>query len=226
MEGGGRSHHRGRQRRGELYPRCRRHARDAALEKGVVPGPWSLGSDTLRARRIRGGCGSSRRSRPGWARPLQHQGRLSRSGLRLLDVFIVATSARLTPEYGRLCVGERSLSSRHFRSQGRVGVGIGAPVPGALGVVLCRARRIQVTAVALCRARGGQLKALPRGWRELAPRRPRARCRLFSESSLQTGESTRSVSVPWRYPLVLSLVSSPEPASGGPPRLESSCPSG
>ena len=45
------------------YPWYRRHARDAAHEKGVVPGSWSLGSDTLRVRRRRGGRGSSRCSR-------------------------------------------------------------------------------------------------------------------------------------------------------------------
>ena len=50
---------------------------------------------------------------------------------------------------------------------------MGAPVPGALGVALCRARRGQVAAVVPCRARGGQLVVLPRGWRELASRRPR-----------------------------------------------------
>ena len=31
---------------------------------------------------------------------------------------------------------------------------MGAPVPGALGVALCRARRVQVAAVVPCRARG------------------------------------------------------------------------
>ena len=44
-----------------------------------------------------------------------------------------------------------------------------------LGVALCRAWRALVVAVVPCRARGGQLVALPRGWRELASRRPRVR---------------------------------------------------
>ena len=58
------------------------------------------------------------------------------------------------------------------------GAGMGAPVPGALGVALCLARRAQVAAVVPCRARGGQLVALLRGWLELASRRPRVRWRL------------------------------------------------
>ena len=54
-------------------------------------------------------------------------------------------------------------------------------------------------------------------WRRDAPERGGGR----STSSLRAGELTRSVGVPWRRPLVVSLVSSPEPSSGGPPRLES-----
>ena len=36
--------------------------RDAALNKGGVPGSWSLGCDTLQARQRRGGSGSSCRT--------------------------------------------------------------------------------------------------------------------------------------------------------------------
>ena len=71
-------------------------------------------------------------------------------------------------------VHERPLGPRRRVCQIQGG-GMGAPVPGALGVALCRARRAQVAAVVPCRARGGQLVALPRGWRELASRRPRVR---------------------------------------------------
>ena len=54
-----------------------------------------------------------------------------------------------------------------------------AQLPGALREALCRERRFQVAAVVLCRARGGQLVALPQGWRDLASRRPRARSGFF-----------------------------------------------
>ena len=52
---------------------------------------------------------------------------------------------------------------------------MGVLVFEALRKALCRARRGQVSAVVLCRVRGGQLVALPRGWRYLAYRCPRAR---------------------------------------------------
>ena len=52
---------------------------------------------------------------------------------------------------------------------------MGTLVPGALGVALSRAQRAQKAEVVPCRAWGGQLVAFPRGWRELASRRPRVR---------------------------------------------------
>ena len=43
-------------------------------------------------------------------------GRLPRSVLRQLDVLLMALSAYLTPEYGRMCDFVRSLGPRHLRS--------------------------------------------------------------------------------------------------------------
>ena len=83
-------------------------------------------------------------------RPLRYQGRLPRSGLRLLDIFVKPTSAC----YRLVGVVERPLGPRRRVCQVQGG-GMGAPVPGALGVALCRARRAQVAAVVPCRARGG-----------------------------------------------------------------------
>ena len=110
-------------------------------------------------------------------RPLHYQGCLPRSGLHLLDIFVNPTSACFTPENRLVGVVERPMDSRRCICQVR-GAGVGTPVRGALGVALCRAWRAQVSAVVPCRARGGQLVALPRGWRELASKRPRVRWRL------------------------------------------------
>ena len=44
---------------------------------------------------------------------------------------------------------------------------------------------------------------------------------LSRVSSSSTGESTRSVGVPWEWPFVLVSLSSPGLSSEGPPRLES-----
>ena len=135
--------------------------------------------------------------------PLRFQGRPPRSGLRLIDIFVKPTSAchRLVGVFehllGTLC--------RVCQVQGG---GRGAPVPGALEVVPCRAR-------------GGQLVPLPRGWRELASRRPRVRWGWSVFFSARTGESTIVVGESgWRYGAP-SSVSSPESASGGSSRLES-----
>ena len=51
---------------------------------------------------------------------------------------------------------------------------MGALVSEALMEALCRARRVQVSAVVLRRLRGGQLVVLLRGWRYLASICPRA----------------------------------------------------
>ena len=101
-------------------------------------------------------------------RPFCHHGRLPHSVLGLLDILVIPTSACFTPEY-RL-PGVLQMPNRRG--------GQGTPVPGTLGVALGRARRAQVAAVVLCRARAGQLVALLRGWRELASRCPRPRWRL------------------------------------------------
>ena len=112
-------------------------------------------------------------------RLLYYQGRVSRSVLRPLDVLLMALSACFMPECGHLCGFERSLGPRHLRRQGRVGICMGDLLPGALGVSLCRTRRAQGAAMVLCRAQEGQLVALNRGWRKLAPRRLFVSVRLF-----------------------------------------------
>ena len=109
----------------------------------------------MRARRRRRGRGSSHHSRrnllsEGLVRPLGHHGRLPLSVLCPLDVLIIQTLARYTPKRRLLGVLQRPLGPLRLECQVR-GADTGAPVPGALGV-------------ALCRARGGQLVALPRGW--------------------------------------------------------------
>ena len=110
------------------------------------------------------------------ARPLYRAGRISSSGPRLFEGFILAasafvivTSAFLTPVEGRACIVECSLSPSKFRL-GVWGADMDALVSGGLREALCRARRIQVAAVVLCRVRGDLLVALPRGWRDLASR--------------------------------------------------------
>ena len=103
-------------------------------------------------------------------RSIRYQRRLPCCGLCLLDIFVKPTSAC----YRLVCVVKRPLGPRRRVYQVQGG-GMGASISGALGVALCRARRAQVAAVVPCRARGGQLVALPRGWRELASRRPRVR---------------------------------------------------
>ena len=113
----------------------------------------------------------------GLARPLCHHGRLPRSVLGLLDILVIPTSARFTLEYRLSGVLQRPLGLLGLGRQVRA-ANMDDPVPRTLGVALCQSRIANVAAVVLCRARGGQLVGLPRGWRELAPRPPRAWWRL------------------------------------------------
>ena len=151
-------------------------------------------------------------------RPLRYQGRLPCSGLRLLDIFVKPTLAC----YRLVGIVERPLGPRRRVCQIQGG-GMGAPVPGALGVALCRARRAQVAAVVPCRARGGAAGGAPPGLARAGVETPETESgRGWSVFfSARTSESTRLVGGNgWRY-VAPSSVSSPEPASGGSPRLES-----
>ena len=148
--------------------------------------------------------------------PSRYQRRLPRSGLRLLDIFVKPTAAC----YRLVGVVERPLGPRRRVCQVQRG-GMGAPVPGALGVALCRARRGQVAAVVPCRARGGswwRSHGAGESWRRDAPESGGGWSVFISA---RTGESTLLIGRSgWRYGAP-SSVSSPEPASGGSPRLES-----
>ena len=62
---------------------------------------------------------------------------------------------------------------------------MGSQVPGALGMAFCSARRAQVATVVPCREREGQLVSLPRGFRELASRRPPSPVKVGSSCSLR-----------------------------------------
>ena len=100
-------------------------------------------------------------------RPIYCAGRLSSSGPRLVEGFVLAASAFitvasafLTPVQRRVCIVECSLGPSKFRLGVR-GADMGALVSRVLREALCRARRVQVTAVVLCRVRGDQLVALP-----------------------------------------------------------------
>ena len=132
--------------------------------------------------RKRGGRGSSRRSRRSWLdegllRCVYYQGSLPRSGLHLLIIIVQRTSACFTPGNSLVAVVWLALGPRRRICQVQR-AGMGAPVPGPLGLALPRARRAQVAAVVSCRAPGGQLRDFLRGWRELAWRRPRVGWRL------------------------------------------------
>ena len=117
--------------------------------------------------------------------PLYRAGRLASSGPRLVEglilaasTFVIVTSAYLKPMQGRVGFVECSLGLRNFRLWAG-GAGMGVLVSEALREALCRGRRGQVSAVALSRVRGGQLVTLPRSWRYLASRCPRARQAFF-----------------------------------------------
>ena len=91
-----------------------------------------------------------------------------RSGLRLLDIFVKPTLACYRP----VGVVKRPLSPRRRICQVQ-GAGMSAPVLGALGATLCRARRAQVAAVVLCREWGGgswwRSPGAGESWRRGAP---------------------------------------------------------
>ena len=94
--------------------------------------------------------------------PLHYQRRLPCNDLRLLDIFVKPTSACLMPENHLVGVVERPLGPRRLICQVQE-AGIGAPVPGALGVALGRARRAQVAVVMPCGARGEAAGGAPPG---------------------------------------------------------------
>ena len=77
----------------------------------------------------------------------------SHRGLHLLDIFVKPTSACFTPDNRLGGVVENPLGPRH-RMYKVQGTGMGALVPGALGVALCRTQRAQLVVVAPCRAQG------------------------------------------------------------------------
>ena len=136
-------------------------------------------------------------------RPLHYQRRLQRRGLRLLDILVKPTSAFFTPENHLVGVIERPLGPRRRICQVQ-GAGTGHRSPELWG--WRSVERGEPTWRPWCPGEcgGEELVALPRGWRELASRRPRVRWRLV-----------------WVMVWCSFSVSSPEPASGGSPRLES-----
>ena len=96
---------------------------------------------------------------------------------------------------------------------------MGAPVPGALKVALCRARRAHVAAVVPCRARRCRWCRSPRAgesWRRDVPESGGGWSVFFSAQTVEWLVSGSG----WRYDAP-SPVSSPESASGGSSRLES-----
>ena len=67
-----------------------------------------------------------------------------------------------------------------------------APVPGALGVALCQARRAQVASVVRCRARGGEARGTPPGLARAGVKTPRCPVEVGSSSSLRETASRPS----------------------------------
>ena len=149
-------------------------------------------------------------------RPLRYQGRLLRSGLGLLDIFVKPTSVC----YRLVGVVERSLGPRRRVCQVQGG-GMGAAVSGALGwrsVDRGEPRWRQWFPV----ERGGgswwRSPGAGESWRRDAPESGGGWSVFFSA---RAGESPFLVGGNgWRYGAP-SSVSSLEPASGGSPRLES-----
>ena len=69
---------------------------------------------------------------------------------------------------------------------------MGAAVPGALGVALCRARRAQVAAVVPCRARGGAAGGAPPGLARAGVETPLSPVEVGLSSSLREPASRTS----------------------------------
>ena len=110
--------------------------------------------------------------------PLHYQGRLSRSGHRLLDIFVNPTSACFTPENSLVGAIERPLGPRR-RICHVQGADMSYPVRSGRGALLS-AESPRGGGGALSSAGRGQLAAFPRDCRELASRRPYIRWRLTS----------------------------------------------
>ena len=147
-------------------------------------------------------------------RPLRYQGRLPRSGLRLLDIFVKPTSAC----YRLVGVVERPLGPRRLIFQVQRS-GMGAQVPGALGVALCQAQKPRLRRWCPVERGGGSCcwwrsPGAGESWRRDAPESGGGWSVFFyagtGESTLLDGGSG------WRYGAP-SSVSSPEPAPGGSP---------
>ena len=139
-------------------------------------------------------------------RPLHFQGRLPRTGLRLLDIFVKQTSAYFTPEYRLVGVVERPLGPRHRICQ-VLGAGMGAPVTGARRVALCRARTAQMAAVVPCRARGGSAGGAPAGLAKAGVETPLSPVGVGPSSSLPEPASRPSWLVGPGGRMVLRLLS-------------------
>ena len=129
-------------------------------------------------------------------------------------------SACFTLENRLVGVVERTLDPRRRICQVQ-GAGMGAPVRGALRVALCRARRAQVAAVVPCRARVGQLVALPGAGESYRRDPPESGGGWSVFFSAQTVGSILLVGGSGWWHRGPSSVSSPKPASGGSPRLDS-----
>ena len=95
---------------------------------------------------------------------------------------------------------------------------MGAQVPGALGVALRRARRAPVATVVPCRERGGGTGGAPPGLARAGAETPPSPVEIGPSCSLREPASRPSGLVGPGGP---TSVSSPEPASGDSPRLES-----
>ena len=135
-------------------------------------------------------------------RPLRYQGPLPRSGLRLLDIFVKQTSV----SYRLVGIVERTLGPRRRICQVQRS-GMGAPVQGALGVALCRARRAQVAAVVPCRARGWAAGGAPPGLARAGVETPPSPVEVGPSSSLREPASGPSCLVGAGGGMVLRLLS-------------------
>ena len=84
---------------------------------------------------------------------------------------------------------------------------MGAAVPEALGVALCRARRAQVAAVVPCRARGGAAFVAPQGLARAGAETPPSPVEVGPSSSLREPASRPSWLVGPGGGMVLRLLS-------------------